>query len=147
MPSGSRSEEGIASGRKAASGRFGESGSIIIVVATDAPLLPHQLERLARRASLGLGRMGSHAGNGSGDIFVAFSTGNTGAAAELNTASFVGNDHIDPLFAATVQATEEAIINALVAGETMVGVNGNRVYAIPHDKLREVLRRYNRLQK
>ena len=144
MPSGSRSEEGIASGRKAASGRFGESGSIIIVVATDAPLLPHQLERLARRASLGLGRMGSHAGNGSGDIFVAFSTGNTGAAAELNTASFVGNDHIDPLFAATVQATEEAIVNAMVAARDMTGHEDRYAKAIDHAALVALLKQYQR---
>ena len=127
--------------------REAETGSIIVVVATDAPLLPHQLERLARRAAMGLARMGSVAGNGSGDIFVAFSTANAGAAVGRGTAqvTMMANDEMSPLFEATVQATEEAIVNALVAAETMTGVDDHRVVALPHDRLREILRKYNRL--
>lgn len=124
-----------------------ETGSIIIVVATDAPLLPHQLKRVARRAALGLARNGSVSGDGSGDLFLAFSTANAvpqqpGAPGAVN---MMVTDDLDPLFEATVQATEEAIINALVAAETMVGRDGHTVLALPHDRLREVLRKYNRL--
>jgi L-aminopeptidase/D-esterase-like protein len=117
------------------------------VVATDAPLLPHQLKRLARRASLGLARNGSVSGNGSGDIFIAFSTANPGAANPegLRQLTMVPNDRINPLFTATVEATEEAIINALVAADTMTGVNNRRVIALPHDRLREALKKYNLL--
>ncbi len=123
-------------------------GSIIIVVATDAPLLPHQLKRIARRASLGLARTGGTASNGSGDIFVAFSTANSGAAKEQPIAplSMLSNSHITPIFDATVEATEEAIINAMVAAETMVGRDGNRAEALDHGRLREILQRFNRLQ-
>jgi D-aminopeptidase len=126
---------------------LGEVGSIIIVVGTDAPLLPHQLKRLARRATLGLGRTGSVSSNGSGDIFLAFSTANAGAADARETAQvqMMSNARIGAIFEATVQATEEAIINALVAAETMVGVDGHRAEAINHDALRQVLRKYNRL--
>jgi D-aminopeptidase len=126
---------------------LGEVGSIIIVVATDAPLLPHQLKRIARRASLGLARTGSVSSNGSGDIFLAFSTANAGAADRRDTAqvAMLSNARIGAVFEATVQATEEAIVNALVAAETMVGVDGHRVEAIPHDALRQALRKYNRL--
>jgi len=124
-----------------------DRGSIIIVVATDAPLLPHQLKRLARRASLGLARTGSVSGNGSGDISIAFSTANPGAAklGGLRRLEMMPNDGMDPLFEATVEATEEAIINALVAAQTMTGINDHKVEAIPHDRLREVLKKYNRL--
>jgi D-aminopeptidase len=124
-----------------------ERGSIIVVVATDAPLLPHQLKRLARRVSLGLGRNGSISGNGSGDIFVAFSTANLGASAtgQVVELKMVPNDSLDPLFAATVQATEEAIVNAMVAARDMTGIDGHHVSALPHDRLREVLRKYHRL--
>ncbi len=124
-----------------------ETGSIIIVVATDAPLLPHQVKRLARRASLGLARNGSVSGNGSGDIFVAFSTANTEAAAQKGVArvEMLPNNRMDPLFAATVQATEEAIINAMVAAETMTGADGRKVLALPYGRLRDVLKKYNRL--
>ncbi len=122
-------------------------GSIIIVVATDAPLLPHQLKRIARRASLGVARTGGISGNGSGDIFVAFSTANGGTAGARPTAeiTMLSNSQISALFGATVEATEEAIINAMVAAETMVGRDGNRSDAIPHDRLRELLSAYNRL--
>ncbi len=124
-----------------------ENGSIIIVVATDAPLLPHQLKRLARRAALGLARVGSTAGNGSGDIFIAFSTANPGAANPDHpvTLKMLPNDQLNPLFDAVAEATEEAIVNALVAAETMVGKGGRKVEALPHDELQEILRRYNRL--
>ncbi len=124
-----------------------ETGSIIIVVATDAPLLPHQLERVARRAALGLGRNGSVAGNSSGDIFIAFSTANPGAADPRPGAKarMLPNEKLDPLFEATVQATEEAVVNALVAAETMRGADGRTVVALPHQRLREVLEKYNRL--
>ncbi len=124
-------------------------GSIIVVVATDAPVLSHQLERMARRVSLGIARNGSISSNGSGDIFVAFSTANQEAASERAAAAdarVLANGRLSPLFASTVEATEEAIINALVAAETMTGANDVTVYALPHDRLREVLRRYNRLE-
>jgi L-aminopeptidase/D-esterase-like protein len=123
------------------------AGSIIIVVATDAPLLPFQLKRLVRRAALGLARNGSVAENTSGDIFLAFSTANASIADSTAVAQveMLPNEKISPLFAATVQATEEAIINALVAAETMTGINGNTTYALPHDRLRAVLKKYNRL--
>lgn len=124
----------------------GDTGSIIVVIATDAPLLPNQLDRVAKRASLGLGRMGSYAGNGSGDIFVAFSTANAAAAAnkEMNDAQFIGNDHLDGLFEATVQATEEAIVNAMVAARDMRGEGGRYAKAIDHDALVRLLKQYNR---
>jgi L-aminopeptidase/D-esterase-like protein len=123
-----------------------DTGSIIVVVATDAPLLPHQLKRIARRVPMGLARVGSYAGNSSGDIFIAFSTANPGAALRvgLKQAEFLPNDSLSPLFLATVQATEEAIVNALVAGKTMTGINGNTVYGIPHDRLRELMKKYQR---
>ena len=126
-----------------------EAGSIIIVVATDAPLLPHQLKRLARRAALGLARNGSIAGNSSGDIFIAFSTANPKAAAPegITQLTMLPNERINPIFEATVQATEEAIINAMVAAETMTGVDNRKAIALPHDRLRETLKKYNRLAK
>jgi D-aminopeptidase len=124
-----------------------DTGSIIIVVATDAPLLPHQLKRLARRASLGLARNGAYAGNGSGDIFVAFSTANaTGVTgATDNVVHFIGNDDLDDLFLATVEATEEAIINAMVAATDLKGQDGHYALAIPHGALQDLLRQYGRL--
>ena len=127
---------------------FAGFGSIIIVVGTDAPLLPHQLKRLTRRAALGLSRTGSIASNGSGDIFIAFSTGNEDVNQATSGAGIesVPNEEIVPLFEATVQATEEAIINALVAGRTMTGNRGNTVTAIDHQQLQQVLRQYNRLE-
>jgi L-aminopeptidase/D-esterase-like protein len=127
----------------------GGDGSIIIVVATDAPLVPHQLKRIARRASMGLARVGSIAGNSSGDIFIAFSTANAGAAAALEGVApleMLANESITPLFQATVEATEEAIVNALVAAETMTGVDGHRVVALPHERVRQILRKHNRLR-
>ncbi len=122
-------------------------GSIIVVVATDAPLLPHQLKRVAKRIPLGIGRVGGAGENSSGDIFIAFSTANAGASGSSDLAhlTMIPNDRINPLFYATVDATEEAIINALLAAETMTGVNGNTVYALPHDRLVEIMKRYNRL--
>ncbi len=124
----------------------GDMGSIIIVVATDAPLLPTQLKRLARRATMGLARTGSTSGNGSGDIFIAFSTANAGAdkSPGPNQVLTVANDRISPLFTATVEATEEAIINAMVGATTMTGIDGHTVEALPHDKLQQVLKKYNR---
>jgi len=123
-------------------------GSIIVVVATDAPLLPMQLKRVARRVSLGLGRDGSFSGDGSGDIFIAFSTANAGAADTkgLRHLTMLPNDDLDPIFLATVRATEEAVINAMVAAETMKGADDRTVIALPHERLREVLKKYNRLQ-
>jgi len=122
------------------------AGSIIIVVATDAPLLPHQLKRLVTRAALGVGRMGGRGENSSGDIFVAFSTANPQTAADTGVArvAMLPNPRLNPLFAATVQATEEAIVNALLAAETMTGADDVRVFALPHDRLLDVLRRYGR---
>jgi len=124
-----------------------ELGSIIVVVATNAPLLPHQLKRIARRVPLGIGRIGSIASNGSGDIFIAFSTANPGASdvGHLVDLKMVPNLSLDPLFAATVQATEEAIVNAMVAATDMTGINGHHVRALPHDEVRAVLAKYNRL--
>jgi L-aminopeptidase/D-esterase-like protein len=124
-----------------------ETGSIIIVVATDAPLLPNQLKRLARRASLGLARTGSVSGNGSGDLFIAFSTANPNAAnADQLTRSVqtIPNDLLDPMFTGVVQATEEAIINALVDNHDMVGRDQHRVPALPRDRVRELLKQYHR---
>jgi len=125
-----------------------ERGSIIVVIATDAPLLPHQLRRVAQRASLGLGRMGSYASNGSGDIFVAFSTANAGAAVRSGTPrlEMLPNDVLGSLFLATVEATEEAIVNALVAAKTMTGANGFTAHELPHDRLQAVLKKYGRLR-
>jgi D-aminopeptidase len=132
-------------------GRGGESegdvGSIIIVVATDAPLLPDQLKRIARRATMGLARTGSTSGNGSGDIFIAFSTANPHAWNESpspHTIQTVSNERMSPLFNATVEATEEAIVNALVAGKTMIGIDGHTVIGLPHEELQKVMKKYAR---
>jgi D-aminopeptidase len=124
-----------------------DAGSIIVVVATDAPLLPHQLKRLARRVPLGIGIVGGRGGNTSGDIFIVFSTANPEGSktSAIATVTMLPNERITPLFNATVQATEEAIVNALVAAETMTGVDDHTVYALPHDRLKDVLRKYNRL--
>lgn len=129
--------------------RNDDVGSIIVVVATDAPLIPTQLKRVARRVALGLGRNGSFSGDGSGDIFIAFSTANPGAGLTkgVRELKMLPNEQLNPVFLATVQATEEAVINAMVAAETMTGVNGRTVIALPHDRLREVLKKYNRLEK
>jgi L-aminopeptidase/D-esterase-like protein len=127
-----------------------KNSSIIIVVATDAPLLPHQLKAVARRATIGLGRVGGLGNTSSGDIFLAFSTANADAFKSQNTTAqltvLTSERALNQIYEATAQATEEAIVNALVAAETMKGYNGNTVYALPHDKLKEVLRKYNRLQ-
>jgi L-aminopeptidase/D-esterase-like protein len=124
-------------------------GSIIVIVATDAPLIPTQLKRIAKKVSLGLGRDGSYSGDGSGDIFLAFSTANPGAVGSkgLHQLTMLPNDSLDPIFLATVQATEEAVINAMVAAKTMKGIDDHEVIALPHDRLREVLKKYNRLEK
>jgi D-aminopeptidase len=125
-----------------------ETGSIIIVIATDAPLLPNQLKRLARRASLGLARTGSISGNGSGDLFIAFSTANPNVANPnqiTHSVQTIPNDLMDPIFSGVVQATEEAIVNALVDNQTMTGANNHRVEALPRDRLREILKKYGRL--
>ena len=125
-----------------------DQGSIIVVLATDAPLLPHQLKRIARRAGLGIGRMGGIGGNSSGDIFLAFSTANSNAAADtgLQTFQAVPNDLINPLFEAAIDATSEAILNAMLAAETMTGADGFTVYALPHDRLLAALRNYGRIK-
>ena len=142
---------GVADGkhlRPAVDARDRDLGSIIIIAATDAPLLPHQLKRVARRLSMGLARTGSVSGNGSGDLFLAFSTANLarlGRTGAVTRAAMLDNWRMDPLFAAAVQATEEAIVNALVAGETMVGIDGHRIPGIGHDDLREVMRQHQRL--
>jgi L-aminopeptidase/D-esterase-like protein len=122
--------------------RSGDSGSILIAIATDAPLLPHQLERLARRAAMGLARTGSVSGNGSGDLFLAFSTANRGAAYPQDgrpaPIMALPNDRMDPLFTATVEATEEAIVNSMVAAQTMTGADGTTVIGMPRDTVREI---------
>jgi D-aminopeptidase len=125
---------------------YNERGSIIVVVATDAPLLPHQLKRMAKRAALGLARTGSASGNGSGDIFIAFSTANPEVAATPGPArvQMLSNEEMDPLFGAVTLSTEEAIINALLAAETMSGIDGHKIYSLPHDRLKAVMKKYNR---
>jgi D-aminopeptidase len=125
-----------------------ELGSIIVIVATDAPMVPHQLKRIATRVALGVGRTGGSGGNGSGDIFVAFSTANAGATTPKDTVrvTMMSNDAISPLFSATIQATEEAILNAMLAAETMTGANNLRVNALPADRLTAVLKKYGRLK-
>ncbi|MDA8970155.1 P1 family peptidase [Flavobacteriaceae bacterium] len=124
-------------------------GSIIVIIATDVPLLPHQLKRIAQRIPLGIGIVGGRGSNGSGDIFLAFSTANEGAFNRDDIASITSmpNDLLMPVFEATVQVVEEAIINAMIAAETMEGINGNTSYAIPHDVLVETLQKYNRIKK
>jgi L-aminopeptidase/D-esterase-like protein len=132
-----------------------EQGSIIVVVATDAPLTPDQLKRVARRVGLGMGRMGTIHGNGSGDIFIAFSTANRGVdwgnsarsrpSLPPPSVARLASGALEPIFAATVEATEEAIINAMVAAETMTGADYWRSHGIPHDQLRAVLRKHGRL--
>jgi D-aminopeptidase len=140
---------GVPVGREITEGtfRWSDTGSIIVVVATDAPLIPTQLKRVARKVSLGLGRDGSYSGDGSGDIFIAFSTANPSAAGAkgLHQLTMMSNPDLDPIFLATVQATEEAVINAMVAAKTMKGVNDREVIGLPHERLREVLKKYNRL--
>jgi D-aminopeptidase len=129
-------------------------GSIIVIVATDAPLIPTQLKRIAKKVSLGLGRDGSYSGDGSGDIFLAFSTANPGAvspksndAKGVHQLTMLPNDSLNPIFLATVQATEEAVVNAMIAAETMKGINDHEVIALPHDRLREALKKHDRLAK
>ena len=127
-----------------------ETGSCIAVVATDAPLLPNQLKRLARRVSLGLARTGTVSGNGSGDLFLTFSTANPGAANAdpiTHSVETMPNDRMDPLFAATVQATEEAVVNALIDNHDMTGRDNHVVPALPHNRVRELLKKYNRAQR
>jgi L-aminopeptidase/D-esterase-like protein len=121
-------------------------GSIIVVVATDAPLLPHQLKRLARRISLGVGHTGSISGNGSGDIFLAFSTANSGAARRTGEAglTMLANAALDPIFEAVIQAAEEAIINSMVAAETMVGRDDHKSIALPHEEVRRLMKQFGR---
>lgn len=123
-------------------------GSIIVIVATDAPLLPHQLKRITHRIPIGIGVVGGRGSNGSGDIFLAFSTANPRAFDRKNERSIKSfpNDKITPLFEATVQTVEESIINAMIAAETMEGINNNKAYALPHDTLIDVLKKYNRLK-
>jgi L-aminopeptidase/D-esterase-like protein len=125
-----------------------DDGSLIVILATDAPLLPHQLKRLAKRASLGMARTGSLGGNGSGDIFLAFSTANPGAAGGdekgLASVQALSNNYIDPLLFACAYVTEEAIINSMIAAEDMTGHKGVSVKALPHRELQEVMRQYNR---
>jgi L-aminopeptidase/D-esterase-like protein len=127
-----------------------DDGSLIVVIGTDAPLLPHQLKRLAKRATIGMARTGSMGGNGSGDIFLAFSTANPQAAhgdeKGLSNIQTLSNDHMDPLLSATAYATEEAIVNSMVAAETMTGHKGVTIKALPHEDVRELLRQYNRLK-
>jgi len=123
-------------------------GSIIVVVATDAPLLPHQLKRIAQRVPIGIGNVGGRGSNGSGDIFIAFSTANDNAFNRRETVQInsVSNDQMNWFFQSTVQAVEEAIINAMIAAEDMEGINGNKAYAIPHDLLVSTLKKYNRIK-
>lgn len=130
-------------------GKLGDDqGSIIVVIATDAPLLPHQLKRLAKRVPLGIGAMGGRGGNSSGDIFIVFSTANAeaGKMKGLATLQMIPNENINPFFGAIAEAVEESIVNAMVAAETMEGINGNKVFAIPHERLQTVLKKYNRLK-
>ena len=125
-----------------------DHGSIIVVIATDAPLLPHQLKRIARRVPMGISRAGGYASDSSGDIFIAFSTANSGAANRVDNQklTMLPNDQMSPLFKATVEATEESIINAMIAARTMTGKNNSTVYELPHDRLIEILKKYNRIK-
>lgn len=126
-----------------------DMGSIIIVIATDAPLIPTQMDRLARRATLALGRLGSYSGDGSGDLFVSFTTANAGSvmpAGGIARIQMLSNDRINPLFLAVVNATEEAIVNAMIAAKTMTGADGHTSVALPHDQVREILKKYHRLE-
>jgi len=119
-----------------------EAGSVIAVLATDAPLLPHQLQRLARRIALGIGRGGAISGHGSGDIFLAFSTANAGALASSDavaSAAFIPDSELNPFFAATIESVDEAVLNALVANETMTGADDHVVHALPHDEVRRLI--------
>ena len=140
---------GVPVGRELAGGgaREEDAGSIIVVLATDAPLLPHQLKRLARRVPMGLARDGAIGANGSGDIFIAFSTANASAGKTSGTASLtmLPNDRMTPLFAAAIQSVEEAVVNAMIAAETMTGAGGRTVRALPHAELQKILRKYGRL--
>ena len=127
----------------------GSGNSIIVIIATDAPFFPHQLKRIARRATVGLGRVGGVGENSSGDLFLAFSTAPTSRQPDkpdLLFATMVSNDAIDPFFVATAQATEEAIVNSMVAAETMVGINGNKVYSLPKDRLVSAMKKYGRIE-
>jgi L-aminopeptidase/D-esterase-like protein len=136
-------------GKKAAHLKSQEQGSIIVIVATDAPLLPHQLKRLVRRVPIGIGLVGGRGGNNSGDIFIAFSTANQqimGKTKGLMQLEMLSNESMDPLFEAVTQATEESILNAMIAATTMNGIHGNKLHAIPHDRIREILKKYNRLK-
>ena len=140
---------GVPVGKEIREGAFrsNESGSIIIVIATDAPLLPHQLKRLARRGSHGLARTGAISGNGSGDLFIAFSIANPGVAGPekpTHSVETIPNDRLDPILNATVQSVEEAIINSLVVNQTMTGAEGRKVIALPHDRVRDALKKYGR---
>jgi len=148
LPADSRSRHCDAAPTGEAPAEQLEQGSIIVVVATDAPLLPHQLKRIATRISLGVGRQGGFGGNGSGDIFVAFSTANAKAwsSDSVTTVRMVTNDRISPLFQATVQATEAAITNAMLAAETTTGANDLRIYAMPVDRMMAAMRKYGRIK-
>ena len=141
---------GVPVGKEIPGTVYGEdTGSCIAVIATDAPLLPNQLKRLARRVSLGLARTGTISGNGSGDLFIAFSTANRNTWAPdqvTHSVQTIPNDLMDPIFTGVVEATEEAVVNALVDNQTITGANNHRVEALPHDRLREVLKKYNRLK-
>jgi D-aminopeptidase len=136
------------SANSAIKNEWSEQGSIIVVVATDAPLLPHQLKRIAQRVSLGIGKVGGIGGNGSGDIFIAFSTANKNSfnRTKETTATIFSNDQMGALFNATIEATEEAIVNALVAGTTTKGINDNTVYGLPHEAVMKILKKYNRVK-
>jgi D-aminopeptidase len=141
---------GVPVGKEIPGSVYGEdTGSCIAVVATDAPLLPNQLKRLARRVSLGLARTGTISGNGSGDLFIAFSTANKNVWAPdqvTHSVQTIPNDLLDPIFTGVVQATEEAVVNALVDNQTITGADNHRVEALSHERLRELLKKYNRLK-
>src|SRR5207302_10876334 len=141
---------GVPVGKETPGTVYGEdTGSCIAVVATDAPLLSNQLKRLARRVSLGLARTGTISGNGSGDLFVAFSTANKNVWAPdkvTHSVQTIPNDLMDPLFAGVVQATEEAVVNALVDNHSMTGRDNHRVEALPHDRLREIMKHFRSMR-
>ena len=123
-------------------------GSIIVIVATDAPMLPHQLERISRRVAMGLGKLGSFAGNGSGDLFLSFSTANRSNASvdSVEHITALPNDRLNPFFQATIDATEEAVVNAMLAAETMVGADGLRAHHLPGDRVIAALKKYGRIK-
>ena len=140
---------GVAPQGRGASPKPG-TGSIIVIIATDAPVSSHQLGKMAKRAPIGIGNLGGGCEDASGDLFLAFSIANDDESLVgygVNAQQVISHDWMDPLYAAVVDATEEAIVNAMVAAETMTGINGNTLFALPHDQVIEIMGNYGQLRK